>query len=40
VHISNAKTAMFRPEVARMIASKLVVGYGLEGKYYAERPWD
>ena len=39
VHISNAKTALFKPEVARMIASSLVVGYGLEGKYFAEKPW-
>ena len=40
VHISNPKTALFQPEVARMIASSLMIGYGLEGKYYRERPWD
>ncbi len=40
VHISNPKTALFQPEVARMVASKLVIGYGLEGKYYWEKPWD
>lgn len=39
VHISNAKTILFQPEVARMIASNLVIGYGLEGKYFAEKPW-
>ena len=40
VHISNPKTALFQPEVARMVASNLIIGYGLEGKYFVERPWD
>ena len=31
VHISNPKTVLFQPEVARMIASNLIIGYGLEG---------
>ena len=39
VHISNPKTALFQPEVAQMVASNLIIGYGLEGKYFAERPW-
>ena len=39
VHISNPRTILFQPDVARMVASKLVVGYGLEGKYYREKPW-
>jgi len=39
VHIANPKTVLFQQEVARMIASSLVIGYGLEGKYYSERPW-
>ena len=38
VHISNPKTILFQPDVARIVASKLVVGYGLEGKYFEERP--
>jgi hypothetical protein len=40
VHISNPKTALFQQEVARMIASGLVIGYGLEGKYFSEIPWN
>ena len=39
VHISNPKIIFFQPEVAKMIASTLVIGYGLEGKYYVQRPW-
>ena len=39
VHLSNPKTVLFQPDVARIVTSKLVVGYGLEGKYFAERPW-
>ena len=39
VHISNPKTILFQPEVARMLASKLVIGYGLNGQYYIEKPW-
>ena len=39
VHISNPKTALFQPEVARMVASSLIIGYGLEGKYYHDKPW-
>ena len=39
VHISNPKTVLFQPDVAQLVASKLVVGYGLEGKYYREKPW-
>ena len=40
VHISNPKTILFQPEVARMVASKLVIGYGLESIYYQEKPWN
>jgi hypothetical protein len=40
VHIANPKTALFQQEVARMIASGLVIGYGLEGKYFSETPWN
>ena len=39
VHISNPKTVLFQPDVARMVASKLVVGYGLNGHYSPDRPW-
>ena len=39
VHISNPKTILFQPEVARMVASNMVVGYGLEGEYYQDKPW-
>ena len=39
VHISNPKTALFQPEVARMVASSLIIGYGLEGEYYQDKPW-
>ena len=40
VHISNPKTVLFQPDVARMVASKLVVGYGLDGRYYHDKPWN
>jgi len=39
VHISNAKTALFKPEVAIILAPALIIGYGLDGKYSAEKPW-
>ena len=39
VHISNPKTILFQPEVARMVASKLVIGYGLNGHYNPDKPW-
>ena len=39
VHISNPKSVLFQPEIAIMIASKLMIGYGLDGKYYSEKPW-
>ena len=39
VHISNSKTALFQPEVARMIASSLIIGYGIDGRYYPDNPW-
>ena len=39
VHISNPKTVLFHPEVARMVASRLVVGYGLYGHYSDIKPW-
>lgn len=39
VHISNPKSVLFQPEIERMIASRLMVGYGLDGKYYTEKPW-
>ena len=39
VHISNPKSVLFQPEIAIIIASKLMIGYGLDGKYYSEKPW-
>ena len=39
VHISNPKTILFQPEVARMVASDLIIGYGLNGEYYRDKPW-
>ena len=39
VHISNPKIIFFQPDVAQLVASSLLVGYGLEGKFYAEKPW-
>ena len=39
VHISNPKTVLFQPDVAQLVASKLVVGYGLDGRYFVEKPW-
>ena len=39
VHISNPKSVLFQPEIAKMVASRLMVGYGLDGKYYTEKPW-
>ena len=39
VHISNPKSVLFQPEIANMIASKLKIGYGLNGKYFTEKSW-
>ena len=39
VHISNPKSVLFQPEISIMIASKLMIGYGLDGKYYSDKPW-
>lgn len=39
VHISNPKTVLFELSVAQIVASKLIIGYGLNGKYYTQKPW-
>jgi hypothetical protein len=39
VHIANPKVALFSPEVAVILASPLIIGYGLEGKYMSGKPW-
>ena len=39
VHISNPKTILFQLEVARMVASNLIIGYGIDGRYYPDKPW-
>ena len=40
VHISNAKTIILQPDVAKMVSSALLIGYGMDGKYYSEKPWN
>jgi len=39
VHISNPKTVLFTNRVADFLKSRLTVGYGLNGKYYTDKPW-
>lgn len=39
VHIGNPKSILFQPEIANIIVSKLKIGYGLNGKYFTEKPW-
>jgi len=39
VHISNPKSVLFQPAVTIMIISPLTIGYGLNGKYYLNKPW-
>jgi len=39
VHVSNPKSVLFQPAVAVLISSPLTVGYGLNGKYYLNKPW-
>ena len=39
VHVSNPKTMLFTTKVAPLLASPLKIGYGLNGKYYLNKPW-
>ena len=39
VHVSNPKSILFQPAVTIMIISPLKIGYGLNGKYYLNKPW-
>ena len=41
VHISNPKTVLFESMfIAPMVASKLLIGYALDGKYDSQKPWN
>ena len=39
IHISNPKSILFASEIASLLASPLKIGYGLDGKYYLNKPW-
>ncbi len=40
VHIGNPKSVLFESKfIVPMLSSKLSIGFGLDGKYFTEKPW-